>query len=122
MDFLGALAGGWIVNRIGIFRSLLWLGLGGWLFVGTLVGNRKGWFWPLTLLAIGLGIAMVYGLMLLLQPWLESAYGLYVVIAWPSTNELLLLALIAACGFIVGLIPGVRIYRYSLADGMTIRI
>jgi putative ABC transport system permease protein len=76
----------------------------------------------LTLLAIGLGIAMVYGLMLLLQPWLESAYGLYVVIAWPSTNELLLLALIAACGFIVGLIPGIRIYRYSLADGMTIRV
>ena len=76
----------------------------------------------LTLLAIGLGVAMVYGLMLLLQPWLESVYGLYVVISWPSTNELLLLALIAACGFIVGLIPGIRIYRYSLADGMTIRL
>lgn len=35
------------------FFTLLWLGLGGWLFVGTLAGNRKGWFWPLTLLAIG---------------------------------------------------------------------
>ncbi len=33
--------------------TLVWLGLGGWLFVGTLAGNRKGWFWPLTLLAIG---------------------------------------------------------------------
>ena len=33
--------------------TLLWLGLGGWLFVGTIAGNRKGWFWPLTLLAIG---------------------------------------------------------------------
>ena len=33
--------------------TLLWLGLGGWLFVGTLAGNRRGWFWPLTLLAIG---------------------------------------------------------------------
>jgi hypothetical protein len=33
--------------------TLLWLGLGGWLLVGTLAGNRKGWFWPLTLLAIG---------------------------------------------------------------------
>jgi len=28
LTILGALAGGWIVNRIGIFRSLLWLGLG----------------------------------------------------------------------------------------------
>ena len=33
--------------------TLLWLGLGAWLFVGTIAGNRKGWFWPLTLLAIG---------------------------------------------------------------------
>jgi|GEM_PF-1763040 len=33
--------------------TLVWLGLGGWLFVGTLAGNRRGWFWPLTLLAIG---------------------------------------------------------------------
>jgi hypothetical protein len=36
------------------FWTLLWLALGGWLFVGTLAGNRRGWFWPLTLLAIGL--------------------------------------------------------------------
>lgn len=34
--------------------ALLWLGLGGWLFLGTMIGNRRGWFWPLTLLAIGL--------------------------------------------------------------------
>jgi PAT family beta-lactamase induction signal transducer AmpG len=27
LTIIGALAGGWIVNRIGIFRSLLWLGL-----------------------------------------------------------------------------------------------
>ena len=76
----------------------------------------------LTLLAIGLGVAMVYGLMLLLQPWLESMYGLYVVISWPNTTELMLLMIIALCGFVVGLIPGIRIYRYSLADGMTIRV
>jgi len=76
----------------------------------------------LTLLAIGLGVAMVYGLMLLLQPWLESMYGLYVVISWPNTTELMLLMIIVLCGFVVGLIPGIRIYRYSLADGMTIRV
>jgi len=76
----------------------------------------------LTLLAIGLGFAMVYGLMVLMQPWLESAFGLYVVITWPNTTELMLLMIIALCGFVVGLIPGIRIYRYSLADGMTIRV
>lgn len=33
--------------------TLIWLALGGWLFLGTLAGNRRGWFWPLTLLLIG---------------------------------------------------------------------
>jgi putative ABC transport system permease protein len=76
----------------------------------------------LTLLAIGLGVAMVYGLMVLMQPWLESTFGLYVVISWPNTTELMLLMIIALCGLEVGLIPGIRIYRYSLADGMTIKV
>jgi hypothetical protein len=33
--------------------TLVWLALGTWLLLGTLAGNRKGWFWPLTLLLIG---------------------------------------------------------------------
>ena len=35
------------------FWTLLWLGVGGWLFVGTIAGRRRGWFWPLTLLGLG---------------------------------------------------------------------
>lgn len=35
------------------FWTLVWLALGSWLFLGTMAGNRRGWFWPLTLLAIG---------------------------------------------------------------------
>lgn len=33
--------------------TLIWLALGVWLFIGTLAGNRRGWFWPLTLVLIG---------------------------------------------------------------------
>jgi putative ABC transport system permease protein len=76
----------------------------------------------LTLLAIVLGVAMVYGLLVLIHPWLESMFGLYFVITWPTVTELTLLAIIAVCGFVVGLVPSIRIYRYSLADGMTIRV
>ena len=41
-----------VVPDIGLW-TLVWLALGSWLFLGTLAGNRKGWFWPLTLLLIG---------------------------------------------------------------------
>ena len=41
-----------VVPDIGIW-TLIWLALGSWLFLGTLAGNRRGWFWPLTLLLIG---------------------------------------------------------------------
>jgi len=40
------------VPDIGLW-TLIWLALGSWLFLGTLAGNRRGWFWPLTLLLIG---------------------------------------------------------------------
>ena len=41
-----------VVPDIGLW-TLIWLALGSWLFLGTLAGNRRGWFWPLTLLLIG---------------------------------------------------------------------
>jgi hypothetical protein len=41
-----------IVPDIGVW-TLIWLALGSWLFIGTLTRNRRGWFWPLTLLLIG---------------------------------------------------------------------
>lgn len=48
-----------LLREIGVlpdigFWTLVWLGIGGWLFVGTLAGRRRGWFWPLTLLGPGI--------------------------------------------------------------------
>ena len=54
--------------------------------------------------------------------WLEARLGLFVGLGWPSAHELGLVALVAAAGVVIGLIPAYRIYRYSLADGMTIRV
>jgi putative ABC transport system permease protein len=47
---------------------------------------------------------------------------LFIAVGWPSPHELALAALVAAAGVLIGLIPAWRIYRYSLADGMTVRI
>jgi len=41
-----------VVPDIGLL-TLIFLALGSWLLLGTLTGNRRGWFWPLTLMLIG---------------------------------------------------------------------
>ena len=76
----------------------------------------------LTLSGIVLGVAALYVGLLAGQPWLESRLGLLIGVGWPSEHEFALMLLVGAAGVLIGLIPAYRIYRYSLADGMTIRI
>jgi putative ABC transport system permease protein len=76
----------------------------------------------LTLAGIGVGVAALYLALLAGHTWLESRLGLFIGLGWPSPRELGLMALVAAAGVAIGLIPAYRIYRYSLADGMTVRV
>ena len=76
----------------------------------------------LTLAGIALGVAALYAGLALGQPWLESRVGLFIGLGWPSAWEFGVMMLVAAAGVAVGLVPAWRSYRYSLADGMTIRI
>ena len=76
----------------------------------------------LTLLGIALGVAALYLGLLAGRPWLESRLGLFIVVGWPPAHEFGLMILVGTAGVLIGLIPAYRIYRYSLADGMTIRI
>jgi len=76
----------------------------------------------LTLLGIALGIAALYLGLGAGQPWLEQRLGLFIALRWPSVAEFGLMILVAVSGVLIGLIPAYRIYRLSLADGMTIRI
>ncbi len=76
----------------------------------------------LTLLGIALGVAALYLGLLAGRPWLESRLGLFIIVGWPSAHEFGLMILVGTAGVLIGLIPAYRIYRYSLADGMTIRI
>jgi putative ABC transport system permease protein len=76
----------------------------------------------LTLLGIALGIAALYLGLGAGQPWLEQRLGLFIALRWPSVTEFGLMMLVAVSGILIVLIPAYRIYRLSLADGMTIRI
>jgi putative ABC transport system permease protein len=76
----------------------------------------------LTAAGIGLGVAALYVGLLAGQSWLESRLGLFIAVGRPSEYEVALLALVGAAGLLIGFIPAYRIYRYSLADGMTLRI
>ncbi len=68
-----------------------------------------------------LGAALHYLGLALAQPWLDEAFGLYLPITAPGWNELGLVGLVALCGALVGLLPAVRAYRMSLADGIAVR-
>jgi putative ABC transport system permease protein len=76
----------------------------------------------LTLLGITLGVLALYGGLLAAQTWLAARLGLFIGVGWLSAHEIGLIGLVAAAGVLIGLIPAWRIYRYSLADGLTIRI
>jgi putative ABC transport system permease protein len=56
-----------------------------------------------------------------LQPFIDRTYGLHIAIDPPTWDQLTVLAAIVAAGFVAGLLPALRAYRLSLADGMTVR-
>ncbi len=76
----------------------------------------------LTIVGTMLGLILLYLGLIIGQPILESQFGLFIGIGVISIHELQLLGLIIAAGFVIGAVPAYRAYRYSLADGMTIRL
>ena len=76
----------------------------------------------LTLLGIIFGVALLYLLLIIAQPLVEARFGLFIAIDVLSHYEWKLLGAVLGAGLLVGAIPAYRSYRYSLSDGMTIRI
>ncbi len=76
----------------------------------------------LTLVGIGAGLGLLYGLLLVTRPIIEARYGIYIALGGLSPLELLLLGVVLLAGFIVGALPSYRAYYVSLADGLAMRI
>ena len=83
-----------------------------------IIGEAMG----ITLLGIMLGVVMLYGLLVVAKPVVLSMFGFYLTVGAISAYEALLLGVIFLAGTLIGVVPGWRIYRYSLADGMTVRV
>jgi putative ABC transport system permease protein len=75
----------------------------------------------LTLSGVALGLVLLYGCLIALRPLVDRTYGLQLGIDPPTAAEWLTLGAIVLAGVVAGLIPALRAYRLSLADGMTVR-
>ncbi len=76
----------------------------------------------LTLVGVAVGIGLIYGLMVIAKPLVASHLGLFLDIGVPSIQEVGLIGAVVVAGVLVGAVPSYRAYRYSLADGMSIRL
>ncbi|HEY6611628.1 MAG TPA: ABC transporter permease, partial [Pseudomonas sp.] len=76
----------------------------------------------LTLAGLLLGLVLLYLALATGQGWVQTHYGLYLPLAWPSRHEWLLLGVTLGAALLLGLLPAWRAYRQSLADGLTIRL
>lgn len=76
----------------------------------------------LTLAGVVLGTVGLYAGLWLAQPYIDHTYGLSLAIDPPRPDEWLKLVSIVVAGFFAALLPALRAYRLSLADGMTVRI
>jgi putative ABC transport system permease protein len=75
-----------------------------------------------TLLGVALGLVAAALGIALLSPWLQAQLGLTLLLSEPTLNEWALLAGLLVAGWLASLLPGVRAYRLSLADGLSPRI
>jgi putative ABC transport system permease protein len=73
--------------------------------------------------AIGtlLGMALLYVGLIIAQPLLDSAFGLWLPIDAPSLREVWVILAVICAGAIVSLVPAFRAYRMSVADGMMVK-
>ncbi|WP_300035626.1 ABC transporter permease [uncultured Roseobacter sp.] len=68
-----------------------------------------------------LGLALLYIGLMVAQPLADSAFGLWLPIEAPTLREFQVLITVVFAGAIVSLVPALRAYRMSVADGMMVR-
>lgn len=75
-----------------------------------------------TLAGVVLGAAAAAVGIASLSPWLQAHFGLTLALSAPTANEGLLVAALLLAGWAASLLPALRAYRLSLADGLSPRL
>jgi putative ABC transport system permease protein len=75
----------------------------------------------LTAVGVALGIVLLYAALFLARPYVDATYGLHLPIAPLKPDAWATLGMVVLGGCLAGLLPALRAYRLSLADGMTVR-
>jgi len=75
-----------------------------------------------TLAGILAGVAALLAAVWVLNPWLQSAFGLTLAATQASALQGWMLLGLLAAGLLASVVPGWRAYRLSLADGLSPRI
>ncbi len=76
----------------------------------------------LAILGVLLGVVLLYGLLVAAQPIIENHFGLLISIRMLNLYELSLLGIVVVSAIVMGVLPAYRAYRYSLADGLTVKV
>ena len=74
-----------------------------------------------TLAGVALGALSSIALVALARPWIQAHYGVTLNFGLPTPSQWQLLAAVLAAGLVASLVPGLRAYRLSLADGLAPR-
>ncbi|MGJ7491834.1 ABC transporter permease [Variovorax sp. ZT4R33] len=75
-----------------------------------------------TLAGVVLGASATAVVIVLLSPWLQAHFGLTLALSAPTANEGLLVGALLLAGWAASLLPALRAYRLSLADGLSPRL
>ena len=102
-------------REMAILRSV---GARPWQVFGLLVLEAV----VLALLGCGLGLALLYALLLTGTPWLADRFGLFLTIQPPGLYDLAVMGAVLGAALVLGAWPAWRAYRQSLADGLAVRL
>ncbi len=69
-----------------------------------------------------LGVVLLYGGLLVARPFIDAGFGIWLPVDLPSARELWVLGGVVAAAAVTSLLPALRAYRLSLADGMMVKI